>query len=82
MTKADGGKQRNNLPTMGESKAGIGGGGNGNSDSRGGSSSGQKRPVMAMASAVARVVARAVARVVVVDVDIGLVESPFQHTCL
>jgi hypothetical protein len=31
MTKADGGKQRNNQPTTGDAKAGGGGGGNGDS---------------------------------------------------
>jgi hypothetical protein len=37
MTKADGGKQRNNQPMTGEPKVGVGGGSNGNSN---GSSSG------------------------------------------
>jgi hypothetical protein len=35
MTKADGGKQRNNQPTMGEAKAGGGGGRNGDSNGSG-----------------------------------------------
>jgi hypothetical protein len=40
MTKVDGGKQRNNQPTMGQSKVGIGGGGNGDSNGSGGGGSG------------------------------------------
>jgi hypothetical protein len=35
MTKADGGKQRNNQPMMGEAKVGGGGGGDGDSDGSG-----------------------------------------------
>ncbi len=35
MTKADGRKQCNNQPMMGESKAGVGGGGDGDSDGSG-----------------------------------------------
>jgi hypothetical protein len=38
MMKADGGKQCNNLPTMGEAKAGSGGGGNFDDGSGGGGS--------------------------------------------
>jgi hypothetical protein len=41
MTKVDGGKQQNNQPTMGESKAGIGGGSNGDIDSSSGGGGGR-----------------------------------------
>jgi hypothetical protein len=41
MTKADSRKQCSNQPTMGESKAGIGGGGNGDIDGSGGGGGGQ-----------------------------------------
>jgi hypothetical protein len=41
MTIGDSGKQCNNQQTMGESKAGIGGGGNGDSNGSGGGSGGR-----------------------------------------
>jgi hypothetical protein len=41
MTKADGRKQCNNQPIMGESKAGVGGSGDGDTNSSGGGSGGR-----------------------------------------
>jgi hypothetical protein len=41
MTKADGRKQRNNQPMIGESKAGVGGGGDGDSNGSGGGGGGK-----------------------------------------
>ncbi len=41
MTKVDGRKQRNNQPTMGAVKAGVGGGGNGNNNGSSGGGGGQ-----------------------------------------